>query len=500
VVLIPWFGIAFGLHTIPFLARTIDLPHEGQVRLSARLGPGIPDADYACIRAERDSLLEWRVERAASVSLRADDQWLYTKPWHDPRDTPFYVFAPAGRSRLAVTARYYQSDGSAPEYQAVLTPVVGVDGDVASRPTPRGTRLRRIVFRRQGPIQKDGSSQWDASLGGQERGFKTGDSILVTLYSYALPGMRESGQAELEWRDVHLLRSETHKDIEPLIISLHKRTGLRLFPGNEFIATPIVAGIAASGAWEIRIRARLVGSPGVSGTEASLFAGVSRITAAQKAVLLAGDEKPVSGLRDGRNSQFPRNSIVPVAPGGTSSFSTSFPPSYVGPASEMEKLGRWRDLIMDYRRRLDMDPGSPALHAGLANALHQWGDLGASAVEYRKVAELTPGDGQAHNALAWVLDLAGRYEEALPEARKAVVLAPSSASSWDTLFHAAFGAAHWEEAVRAWDEVKKLDPNYPKRQDHLSGLGADDEAHYLEAKRRLLPGAATSKESRPKSP
>jgi hypothetical protein len=81
----------------------------------------------------------------------------------------------------------------------------------------------------------------------------------------------------------------------------------------------------------------------------------------------------------------------------------------------------------------------------------------------KRVAELKPADYMAQNQYAWALVMAGRGAEAVDTARRAVELSNrKNASVLDTLAHARYDAGHWEEALKAWEEMLTVDPEYYK--------------------------------------
>jgi tetratricopeptide (TPR) repeat protein len=140
--------------------------------------------------------------------------------------------------------------------------------------------------------------------------------------------------------------------------------------------------------------------------------------------------------------------------------------------------------ILGYRRALRDQPDSPQLHSELGKALEKRGDLGAAISEYEKVLKLRPDNSHDLNELAWALCRAGRFQEALPYARRAVERDETSPNLQDTLAHAAYGTGHWDEAIRAWDAVLALNPDFFQLRGPDSNCD-QDQAHYQEAKTKV---------------
>ena len=75
---------------------------------------------------------------------------------------------------------------------------------------------------------------------------------------------------------------------------------------------------------------------------------------------------------------------------------------------------------------------------------------------------------------------------------------PKDHQAFDTLAHASYATGHWAEAVNAWSEVEKLDPNYFNAHDRASCV--DDRDRFDTAKSKAKEADQTAPGKPPKAP
>lgn len=124
-----------------------------------------------------------------------------------------------------------------------------------------------------------------------------------------------------------------------------------------------------------------------------------------------------------------------------------------------ERLGRWSDAEVDFKRVLAFDPDD----ADTLNYLgYTWADRGENLTEafelIERAVELEPDSGAIVDSLGWAHYKLGRYEQAKTHLEQAVVLTPYSATIIDHL-----GDAYWQlgrkrDATYQWMRALEYDP------------------------------------------
>jgi serine/threonine-protein kinase len=130
---------------------------------------------------------------------------------------------------------------------------------------------------------------------------------------------------------------------------------------------------------------------------------------------------------------------------------------------------------------LRLDEQLAEAHAALATTalLYDWNWAEAEA-EYRRALELNPGSSDAHQAYSFYLAAMGRLDEALVEARRALELDPVSPAKITTIGDAFYYARRTQEAIAEYRKTLEMDPNfgfgYWELGRALADTGAYDEA------------------------
>jgi len=144
---------------------------------------------------------------------------------------------------------------------------------------------------------------------------------------------------------------------------------------------------------------------------------------------------------------------------------------------DLGRLGEAEDAFRRARalreKAVERSPRVPALRQLLALTCSDLGHLfGASgryaeaAAEFRRILELDPGSRAARANLAWSLVVpatATRQEavEAAALARQAVEQTPGDWACWNALGAARYRLGEWEQAVQALEKARQLNKNVP---------------------------------------
>ncbi len=134
-------------------------------------------------------------------------------------------------------------------------------------------------------------------------------------------------------------------------------------------------------------------------------------------------------------------------------------------------------------RALAIDKNLAEAHALLAFARqhYDW-DWSGAEKEYRRAIELRPGSAQTHHWYALFLDAAGRPDEALKEIRKALELDPLSLVINADCALIDYHSRAYEEAVRECNKTIDLDASFPRAHWYL-GLAYQQMGMLEEARR-----------------
>lgn len=145
--------------------------------------------------------------------------------------------------------------------------------------------------------------------------------------------------------------------------------------------------------------------------------------------------------------------------------------------------GRLADARDAWKQVTAMCPNLASAHMQLGEVLLDMGDSHEAVKEYSLATQLTPQDAGAWLNLATASHAAGELGRALGAAKQAAKLAPENPVAWasqgDILLeiHRATGERKFlEQAVTAWRECLRLDPQQKKIQELLATYGLLDAA------------------------
>ncbi len=112
-------------------------------------------------------------------------------------------------------------------------------------------------------------------------------------------------------------------------------------------------------------------------------------------------------------------------------------------------------------KALELDEELGDAHAALASALfyYDW-DWEAAGREFKRALELDPGSTHVHASYAWYVAALGRSEEAIAEAQQARVLDPLDLGTYVTVGRTFYFARRYDEAIEQYRKALELDPNY----------------------------------------
>jgi TolB-like protein/Tfp pilus assembly protein PilF len=145
---------------------------------------------------------------------------------------------------------------------------------------------------------------------------------------------------------------------------------------------------------------------------------------------------------------------------------------------------RFGEVIGQFSRAVELDPGFSSAYQGLSQALTYAGDLEQAVAVGRRGVELGPSDADALLFFAVALFEAGEIAEALELADKAVGLNPIRPSYY-CFFHATilWGNGRYQEALANFEECLLKTPNFRGADTYrvmcLAGLDRLDEARKL---------------------
>jgi len=134
-----------------------------------------------------------------------------------------------------------------------------------------------------------------------------------------------------------------------------------------------------------------------------------------------------------------------------------------------QRLGNHLQAINYIQVTIAVEPTNPLLHAELANALAQQGDLPAAQASFEDAILMAPDDPLFYRLLAeYALDHQIQIREvALPAARSAVILAPADPSSLDLLGRTLLTLGDLLTAERLLLEALTVDSQFASAHLHL---------------------------------
>ena len=146
-----------------------------------------------------------------------------------------------------------------------------------------------------------------------------------------------------------------------------------------------------------------------------------------------------------------------------------YAPAYAGIADTYVFLAFYRGLPREWAlkarnaatRAIELDPDLAAAHASLGTikTLNDWDWAGAEA-EFRRAIELDPGSPDAHGMYSLFLSFMGRHEHAIAEARQGRQLDPLSSNANNDLGYVLHVARRYDEAFEQIQKTLELDPNF----------------------------------------
>jgi Flp pilus assembly protein TadD len=105
-------------------------------------------------------------------------------------------------------------------------------------------------------------------------------------------------------------------------------------------------------------------------------------------------------------------------------------------------------------------PNDPEVHASLATALFQSGNVKEAVSHLEKAAQLAPGDAAIQGNLGSALAQQGRFAEAIPHFEKALAINPKSAEVHYNLGKLYYLERRVPEALAHWRQTLALDPDH----------------------------------------
>ncbi|MBM4083842.1 MAG: tetratricopeptide repeat protein [Planctomycetes bacterium] len=122
----------------------------------------------------------------------------------------------------------------------------------------------------------------------------------------------------------------------------------------------------------------------------------------------------------------------------------------------METAGKRKELLDEYRAKVEKNPASALLHYLHGRIVT---DLAVKEREFKKALELQPNFFWPHYALGYLYDNQQKPKESLDAFKKAISLAPDSAAA-----HVGIGFAHMNanknvEAIAEFEKAIAVDPN-----------------------------------------
>jgi len=129
--------------------------------------------------------------------------------------------------------------------------------------------------------------------------------------------------------------------------------------------------------------------------------------------------------------------------------------------------GNYEKAAEQYRRELEIDPGSDDAYGGLATAYEQLGRLGEAEQLYKQAISVRPGYWATYNWLGLFYMAHARYEEAAAMYSRVVSLAPDSFTGYYNLGAARILEGKYDEAIPILERSLTIRPTA----DALTNLG-----------------------------
>jgi len=123
----------------------------------------------------------------------------------------------------------------------------------------------------------------------------------------------------------------------------------------------------------------------------------------------------------------------------------------------MEALGKRKEVLSQYRRRLTRTPDSAMVHYLYGRLVT---DLDEKRKLYQKAAKLAPKFFWAHYGLGYLCEREQKWPESEAAFKRAIAVRPSSAEAHHGLGFCYMGQGKDEHAVREYQAALKIDPHY----------------------------------------
>jgi tetratricopeptide (TPR) repeat protein len=130
-------------------------------------------------------------------------------------------------------------------------------------------------------------------------------------------------------------------------------------------------------------------------------------------------------------------------------------------------------LIQDFRTTLAGDPNNLAALIGLGNAYFDSGQWKPAATMYEHALLLDPQNADVRTDMGTAYRNIGMPDRALAEYRTALESEPGHVSArYNMGIVLAHDKKDYRAAIRIWDELLKIAPNYPHADDIRTGIAA----------------------------
>lgn len=133
----------------------------------------------------------------------------------------------------------------------------------------------------------------------------------------------------------------------------------------------------------------------------------------------------------------------------------------------LTRLGRTEDAIKAYQRALELFPDYAEAHNNLGNLLLREGNLNDALVHFNTAIAILPDYAVAYNSLGIALRELGLIPQAADAFLKASLL---DTNYWQAKFNLAgiyMSQSKWDDAIGAYREVLRLQPEFTPAQDNL---------------------------------
>lgn len=151
-------------------------------------------------------------------------------------------------------------------------------------------------------------------------------------------------------------------------------------------------------------------------------------------------------------------------------------PAIPAATEQAKKHGEFRDpdysgLIEEYRTLLAQNPNNPAAIIALGNAYFDSGNWKKAITMYEHALLIDPRNADVRTDMAAAYRNTGMTDRALSEYRIALKHEPAHLNARYNLgLVFAYDKKDYTAAIRVWEELLRLSPNYPRAEDMKSGI------------------------------